>query len=133
MIHLDASALSSLFVSDRHTAATRSFLRAHQPAVGVGDHAPAECSSIVARRARMARVTAAQADRLLSVHDGWVAANAEPLDVEPVDVRVASTFVRRFEWACGPLTPCTQPSATGWSCRSSPSTSGKPRRPIGSA
>lgn len=33
----------------------------------------------------------------LNVHDGWIAANAEPFGIAPADVRTASTFVRRFE------------------------------------
>jgi hypothetical protein len=97
VIYLDASALVSLFVADRHTAAIRQFLRTERPAVGVSDFASAEFASAVARRVRMARITAAQGGRLLNVHDGWVAANAEPVEVEPADMRVASTFVRRFE------------------------------------
>ena len=45
----------------------------------------------------MARITTAQGGRLLNVHDGWVAVNAEPIEVESADMRVASTFARRFE------------------------------------
>ena len=45
----------------------------------------------------MARITTAQGGRLLNVHDGWVAANAEPIEVGSADMRGASTFVRRFE------------------------------------
>ena len=97
MNYLDASALVSLFVADRHTAAIRGFLRAERPTVGVSDFASAEFASAIARRVRMAWLTAEQGGRLLNVHDGWMAANAEPLEVEPVDVRVASAFVRRFE------------------------------------
>ena len=97
MIYLDASALVSLFMPDRHTATVRGFLRAERPTVGVGDFASAGFASAIARRVRMAGLTAAQGSHLLNVHDGWVAANAEPIEVEPADVRVASTFVRRFE------------------------------------
>lgn len=97
MIYLDASALVSLFVADRHTAAIREFLRAERPTVGVSDFASAEVASVVARRVRMTWLTAEQGGHLLNVYDGWVAANAEPIEVEPADVRVASAFVRRFE------------------------------------
>ncbi len=97
MIYLDASALVSLFMVDRHTAAIRRFLRAERPVVGVSDFASAEFASAVARRVRMARITTAQGGRLLNVHDGWVAANAEPIEVGSADMRGASTFVRRFE------------------------------------
>lgn len=97
MIHLDASALVSLFMADRHTAAIRHLFHAERPTVGISDFACAEFASAVARRVRMARITVAQGGRLLSVHDGWVAANAEPIEVEPADIRVASTSVRRFE------------------------------------
>lgn len=97
MIYLDASALVSLFVADRHTVAIREFLRAEHPTVGVSDFASAEFASAVARRVRMSWITSAQGGHLLNVHDGWVAANAEPNEVEPAVARVASTFVRRFE------------------------------------
>jgi predicted nucleic acid-binding protein len=97
LIYLDASALVSLFMPDRHTTVVRDFLRAERPIVGVSDFASAEFCSTVARRVRMADLTLTQAGHLLGVFDGWTAANAAPLDVEPSDVRVASTFVRRFE------------------------------------
>lgn len=82
---------------DRYTTLIRGFLRSERPTVGVSDFASAEFCSAVARRVRMAELTAAQGGHLLNVYDGWIAANAEPLGVEPADVRVASTFVRRFE------------------------------------
>lgn len=97
MIYLDANALVSLFMADIHTAAIRALLRAEQPVVGVSNFASAEFASAVARRVRMDGLTAAQGGRLLNVHDGWIAANAQPIDVEPADIRVACTFVRRFE------------------------------------
>lgn len=97
MIYLDASALVSLFMADIRTAAIRALLRAEQPVVGVSDFASAEFASAVARRVRMDGLTAAQGGRLPNVHDGWIAANAQPIDVEPADIRVDSTFVRRFE------------------------------------
>ena len=65
--------------------------------VGVGDFASAGFASAVAHRVRMAELTAAQGGHLLNLHDGWIAADAGPLAVEPAGVRVASTFVRRSE------------------------------------
>lgn len=97
MNYLDASAFVSPFVADRHTAAIRGFLRAERPTVGISDFASAEFASAIARRVRMARLTAEQGGHLLNVYDGWTAANAETLEVEPADVRVASAFVRRLE------------------------------------
>lgn len=97
MIYLDASALASLFMPDRHSMAIRSLLRSDLAAIGVSDFASAEFASAVARRVRMGELTTVQGSRLLNVYDGWIAATAELLEVEPADVRVASTFVRRFE------------------------------------
>lgn len=97
MIYLDASALVSLFMADVHSPAVRNYLRAERPVVGVSSFAVVEFASAVARRVRMGELIPAQANHLLNVFDGWTAANAEPLDLEPADVRVATTFVRRFE------------------------------------
>jgi uncharacterized protein len=97
VVHLDASALVSLFMPDRHTAAIRGFLRAGPAAIGVSDFASAEFASVVARRVRKGELTPSQGSHLLNVFDGRAAANAESLEVEPADLRVASTFVRRFE------------------------------------
>ncbi len=61
MIYLDASALVSMFMADRHAAAIRRSPRAERPVVGVSDFALAEFASAVARRVRMARITTAKA------------------------------------------------------------------------
>jgi uncharacterized protein len=125
--HPDARALVSLFVVDRHTVAIREFMRAERHTVGVSDFASAEFASAIARRGRLAWLTAAQGGHLLKAYDGWVAANAEPVEVGAADVRVASppSFAASNR-ACERPTPCTSPSATGWNRLCSPSTSGKP-------
>ena len=92
MIYLDASALVSLFMPDRHTAAVRALLRAGPVTIGISDFASAEFASAVARRVRMGELTAPEGSHLLNVYNGWVAANAESLEVEPAGVRVASIF-----------------------------------------
>lgn len=97
MTYLDASAVVSLFIADKHSPIIRGYLRDQRPTVVIGDFAVAEFSAAVSRRVRMGEVTPAQGSHLLNVFDAWVAANAEPLDTEPSDVRVASAFVRRFE------------------------------------
>lgn len=97
MTYLDASAVVSLFVADKHSPAIRGYLRNQHPTVAISDFAIAEFSSAVARRVRMGEVTPVQGNHLLNVFDAWVAANAERPDVDPSDVRVASAFVRRFE------------------------------------
>ncbi|HEX5326911.1 MAG TPA: type II toxin-antitoxin system VapC family toxin [Acetobacteraceae bacterium] len=82
---------------DSHTEAIRDYLRIELPVLGISDFASAEFASVVTRRVRMAELAVEQADRLLNVYDGWVAANTEQLGVEPTDIRVATTFVRRFD------------------------------------
>lgn len=97
MTYLDASAVVSLFIADKHSPVIRAYLRSQRPTVVVSDFAVAEFSSAVARRVRMGEVTPAQGSRLLNVFDAWVAANAERPDMDPSDIRVACAFVRRFE------------------------------------
>lgn len=96
MIYLDASAVISLFTPDVHTPVIRGHLQADRSVLGISDFTVAEFASAVARRVRMKELTTSQADRLLNVSDAWIAANAQRLDLHPVDIRVATTFVRRF-------------------------------------
>lgn len=97
MIYLDASALVSLFTPDVHSPVIRHYLQTEGPVLGVSDFAVAEFASAVARRVRMGEFIAAEAARVLEISDGWIIANAKRLDLSPLDVRVATTFVRRFE------------------------------------
>lgn len=97
MTYLDASALVSLFLPDIHTPTIRHYLRSEHPLLGVSDFAVAEFASAVARRMRIGEFTASRAAHALNVSDSWLAASAERLELDPVDIRVATTFVRRFE------------------------------------
>jgi hypothetical protein len=83
-------------MADRHTAAIR---RLSRPSAPTSASATSPRPSSLGRRPSRPDGSdhAAQGGRLLNVHDGWVAANAEPIEVGSADMRGASTFVRRFE------------------------------------
>jgi predicted nucleic acid-binding protein len=63
----------------------------------VSDFAVAEVSSAVSRLVRMKAMSADDASRRLRSFDAWVAARTLGVEVAPGDVRVATSFVRRFE------------------------------------
>lgn len=96
MTYLDASALVSLFLPDIHTQTIRHYLRTEHPLLGVSDFAVAEFASAVARRMRTGEFTPSRATHALNVSDSWLAGGAERLALDPADIPVATTFVRRF-------------------------------------
>jgi uncharacterized protein len=61
-----------------------------------------EFASALGVRVRTSAIGPAEANRVLTHLDAWLARRAELLDVEPADHHLAASFVRRFElglWA----------------------------------
>lgn len=97
MTYLESSALVSLFLPDRHTAAIRAFLAGRPGTVLTSLFGAAEYASALSIALRTGRLTAEQADRALRVFDAWSATGALVVDVDPADLRLAGGFVRRFD------------------------------------
>lgn len=95
--YLDASVLVALFTNDALTARADAFLRGHKPVVLVSDFAAAELASAVARRVRMAELTAGEAQATFSNFDAWTARVAQPIETRAADVKAAEAFLRRLD------------------------------------
>lgn len=97
MTYIESSALVSLFVPDRHTAAIRQWITGHQPRLAMSTFGAAEFASALSIGLRTGRLLPHQADRVLRVFDIWAASEALTLDLDAADHRIAATFVRRFD------------------------------------
>jgi uncharacterized protein len=94
---LDASALASIFVDDEHSPAVRRWLGARPPGIMVSTFAAAEFAAVVGRHVRMRHLGVGDGAGMLLLFDMWLSRDAETLEVEPEDHRVAASFVRRFD------------------------------------
>jgi hypothetical protein len=96
-LYLDASALLPAFIPEPSSATVAAFLRAADDALLVGTFAAAEVASAVSRLARTRALTSLEANSALLAFDEWCAIGADMVEVEPIDVRLAAVFVRRFD------------------------------------
>ena len=65
----------------------------------VSDVAAAEVASALSRLVRTGLLTEAEGSARLADFDTWRAAKSTPTDVHPADVRLAYSYVRRFNLA----------------------------------
>ena len=96
-VYLDASVLLPTIVTEKGSGPVDRFMQASATPLLVSEFAAAEVSSALSRLARMGQLTAEDATSRLLDFDSWRIVHAKPIDVESVDVRLAVTFVRRFE------------------------------------
>jgi uncharacterized protein len=97
MLLFDASALVSLFIPSNATARIKEYVRLNEPVIGLSDVAAGEFASAVAMRVRTLNLSAEQGQKVLTVFDSWIVANTEAVATETMDIRLAATFVRRFD------------------------------------
>lgn len=95
--YLDASVIVPTLVSEPTSASVERFLRSSTDPLLVADFTEGEVASAVSRLVRTAKLTAAQGTAALADFDRWRLVEAEPLELEPGDVRDAIALVRRFE------------------------------------
>ncbi len=93
----DTSALVDLFALSANSPFIRAWLKERRPVLGVSDFASGEFAAAISRRLRLSEMTEADARRILGVFDGWRAAQTLAVATEAADIRVADSFVRRFE------------------------------------
>lgn len=96
-ILLDASALAPIFIANATSAPIRRFLREEPRSLIVSDFAAGEFASVVARYVRMKEFDEEQGRLVLATFDAWRPANTIGAVTEPADLRVADSFVRRFD------------------------------------
>lgn len=97
MVLPDTSAVVDLFVPSANSARIRSWIKARRPVLAVSDFAAGEFAAATSRKLRLAEITEDEARRILDVFDAWRAGQTTAIATEAVDVRVATSFVRRFE------------------------------------
>ena len=95
--NLDASALVATLVNEPGSVAIDAFLDRYDGAIGVSDFAAAEVASGLSRLVRARLITQPDAEARLSDFDSWRSIGTETIDVDTSDVRLANTYVRRFE------------------------------------
>lgn len=95
--YLDASVLLPTLVPEPGSAAVDVFLDQATPALLVSEFAVAEVGSAISRLVRMRRLDEALANQRLAAFDAWRATDADMIDVEGSDVRLAGVIVRRFD------------------------------------
>ncbi|WP_119422650.1 type II toxin-antitoxin system VapC family toxin [Desertibaculum subflavum] len=97
-LYLDASVLVALFTNDALSERADAFLRDAAPVtVLVSDFAGAELTSAIARRVRMAELSADDARIAFANFDAWSARAATRADMATADVAAASAFLRRLD------------------------------------
>jgi hypothetical protein len=96
-LYLDASVLLPTLVPEPGSAAVDLFFSTATEPLVVSEFAAAEVSSAISRLVRMRLIRPDQATGRLAAFDGWRATEAEMLDVESADMRLAGVIVRRFD------------------------------------
>jgi len=97
IVYLDASVLVALFTRDPLSARADAFLRSSLPVLVVSNFAAAEFSSALARRARTAEMTPADARSAFSNFDAWTTRSTQLAELVAADVAAAQAFVRRLD------------------------------------
>jgi len=95
--YLDASVLLPTMILEPESAAVDRLLGSWSTALVVSDFAAAEVASALSRLVRTGLMTREGATERLADFDAWREGVASPCDVQPSDVRLAGTYVRRFE------------------------------------
>lgn len=75
----------------------RHYLAAHRQQLLISDFAAAEVASALSRLVRMGLLDSADATARVSDFDVWRAGTSSPVDVQASDMRLAYTYVRRFD------------------------------------
>jgi predicted nucleic acid-binding protein len=95
--YLDASVLVPAFVTEAQSATVSEWLSNLPTAAEISDFAAGEFASAIARRVRMAQLTAAAANRLLADFDAWRMVMSQARNIDSADIAAATDLVRRFE------------------------------------
>jgi predicted nucleic acid-binding protein len=94
---LDASFLIPTLVEDQESDAVNAYLVTAERELLVSEFAAAEVASALSRLVRTGLLASVDARARLADFDSWRAKVSPPVDIEPADVRLAHTYVRRFE------------------------------------
>jgi uncharacterized protein len=98
-VYLDASVLLPTLIEEAASAAVDAYMLSGAKAFLVSDFAAAEVASNLSRLVRMSLLEASDASARLADFDVWRAAMSSPADIHAYDIRLAATYVRRFDLA----------------------------------
>lgn len=96
-LYLDASVLVPTLVSEAGSEAVDRLIEQLAEPPLVSTFAVGETSSALARLVRMEKLTQADALERLVSFDRWMALDVALIETDPVDIRLAGIFIRKFE------------------------------------
>jgi len=96
-LYLDASAILPRLIQEPASPAVRQYLEAARQERLISDFAAAEVASGLSRLVRMGLIDIGDASARLADFEIWRAATSSSVDVHAADVRLAYTYVRRFD------------------------------------
>ena len=96
-IYLDTSVLIPTLIEEPASGAVKAYLVASEQELLISDFAAAEVASALSCLVRMRLLETADASARLADFEAWRAAASSPVEVHAADVRLAYTYVRRFE------------------------------------
>ena len=96
-LYCDASVIVPAIIEEPLSGAVAALLQGQSRAVLVSDFAAGEFASAVARRFRMAELTAAEAQQALIEYDLWSSVAAQGVHVAREDIANATALVRRLD------------------------------------
>ena len=97
-VYFDASALLPLFFDDEFSDRAKRLMAQQVDLAHVSDWTIAEAFSAIGRAVRMNLIDRRQIDDLCGALDGWTAAFARRVEIDPSDIRQAESALRRFEF-----------------------------------
>lgn len=96
-LYLDASVVIPMLVREAGSAAVDDLIgQLTEPPI-ISSFVIGETASAMTRLVRMEKLTASDARERLADFDRWVVLDANVVETEPADIRLASLYVRRFE------------------------------------
>jgi uncharacterized protein len=96
-LYIDASAIVPMFVIEAGSPAMDRLATSQTTAWRVSDFAAGEVVAAFSIIARTNRMTMARTEAALAMFENWRRTACEGAALEPVDVRLATTYVRRFD------------------------------------
>lgn len=95
ILYVDASAIVSVVGNEATSLAVEGALNSEDVVAVVSDLAIAESSAALARNSRVRRWSGVETERFYRDLDTWASEAAEMVTIGPVDVQLATDFVRR--------------------------------------
>lgn len=96
-VYLDSCVVVPIFLLDPFNGAARSFLASGAQELIISDLVVAEFASVIGIRLRTKILTVYEARTALSNLDGWIAAKATRVEIQPSDIRTAEANLRRLD------------------------------------